>query len=427
MDHSYHDSLGLEVHNDLSGARSMRVIKQERHIPIDRDEKPRKQRKRALVAVSELDVQFKLPVSDFTQCNRCRKRKIKCNGDLNTGLACTSCRTVGATECQYSRVSSPCPHPRIALTQSQVNSLSPEEAARCFVAKSHGRSTLLSMGSPQLRAPYQREEYDMDQSQPSFSRHTVSMDSINYDDQSSTYPQPSNYLLSTNPADYPWANRWDPALRPATSEFFEERMPQAYNFVLPQAQLPTQVPTTTHPEPSTYPEIDRTLSTPTTRLPISTLPENLTGLTQPADPKAFWSRYPERMPYQPQTQRIKPDDADLVFSYIPMVTADEAVPIPSPSSTQYQVLDPEIDCVDRRYRDAGQRLLALSSDCTPDVYGHSSGRKNERASTLMNGLPYTRVRHPDSYNFLPDSLSEYGRVEGLHRPPTLPLGHQGAY
>jgi hypothetical protein len=51
MDHSY--SLGLEA-RDLS-ARSMRVVKQERNM-LDRDEKPRKQRKRALVAVSESDI-----------------------------------------------------------------------------------------------------------------------------------------------------------------------------------------------------------------------------------------------------------------------------------------------------------------------------------------------------------------------------------
>jgi hypothetical protein len=275
------------------------------------------------------------------------------------------------------------------------------------------------MGSPQARAPFQREEYEMD-SQSSFSRQNVSMDSLNYDDQSSTY-QPSNYLLSNNP-DYQWNSRWDPNLRPATSEFFEEPMPQAYNFVLPQAQLPVQAPIPTNPE-TTYPELDRTLPTPTSH------PETHTGQTQSQpqpDPKAFWSRYPERMPYQQPTP-LKFNDPDLVYSYMPIATTDDPVsqiPAPAPPST-YQVLDPEINCVDRRYRDS-QRLLVRSSDCTPDVYGYSSGRKTERA-TLMNGLPYTRVRPADSYAFLPDSLSEFGCMEGLHRPPILPLGHQGAY
>ena len=49
MDHSY-ENLGLEARsNSLSGSRSTRVIKQERN--VEREEKPRKQRKRALVAV----------------------------------------------------------------------------------------------------------------------------------------------------------------------------------------------------------------------------------------------------------------------------------------------------------------------------------------------------------------------------------------
>jgi hypothetical protein len=277
------------------------------------------------------------------------------------------------------------------------------------------------MGSPQIRAPYQREEYDMDHSQSNFSRQPV-MDSLNYDDQSSAYPHPSNYLLSNNPADYPWANRWDPALRPATSEFFEEPMPQAYNFVLPQSQpqAQVQVPQVISTDaPTTYPDTDRTLPTPTSR---PSPPDLLM-----TDTKPFWPRYPERMPYQ-QTQpqphsqpRIKSDDPDLVFNYIPMATTDEPTPIPAP--TPYLE---ELDySTDRRYRDAGQRVLALSSDCTPDVYGYSSGRKNERA-TLMNGLAYTRVRHPDSYSFLPDSMADYGRLD-VHRAPTLPLGHQDAY
>jgi hypothetical protein len=50
MDHSY-DSLDMDVRNDNLSARSMRVVKQERTVVIDRDEKSRKQRKRALVAV----------------------------------------------------------------------------------------------------------------------------------------------------------------------------------------------------------------------------------------------------------------------------------------------------------------------------------------------------------------------------------------
>ena len=53
MDHTY-DLSGLEArHNSISMARSMRVAKQDR---LERDEKPQKQRKRALVAVCALSI-----------------------------------------------------------------------------------------------------------------------------------------------------------------------------------------------------------------------------------------------------------------------------------------------------------------------------------------------------------------------------------
>lgn len=55
MDHTYDNLSGLDQarHNStISMARSMRVAKQERSLVVERDEKPRKQRKRALVAVS---------------------------------------------------------------------------------------------------------------------------------------------------------------------------------------------------------------------------------------------------------------------------------------------------------------------------------------------------------------------------------------
>ena len=66
MDHTYDNMSGLDQarHNStISMARSMRVAKQERSLAIERDEKPRKQRKRALVAVScSLSLIFDYPV-----------------------------------------------------------------------------------------------------------------------------------------------------------------------------------------------------------------------------------------------------------------------------------------------------------------------------------------------------------------------------
>ncbi|CAG8366255.1 unnamed protein product [Penicillium salamii] len=369
MDHSY--DLGLEARSEPKRAvsRSMRVVKQECNVGMPDGEKTLKPRKRALVA-----------------CNRCRKRKIKCNGDLNNGLACSSCLSVGANECHYSR----------------VNSLSPEEAARCIIVGKKGRSNPLSMGSPhspQMRTPYQREEYGMEQS--SFSRQSAGMDPLMaYDEQS--VPYQSSYMLPSN-VDYTWANRWDPALRP-TGDLFEDSINQ-YNFIIP-GQVPSTLPSSMPEQPSTvFPEVDRTLPTPRSQPEVS-------------DQKAFYGR--DRMPtaYNP---RVKSDDAEMVFGYIPMSTADDAVPVPTTVSSNY---DPEMefnaDRLTRTYsRDTAQRLLPL------DAYGYSSGRKTERAPTLMNGLPYTRVRPSDpvQYSFLPDALPEYGRE--VHRSAVSPLGHPG--
>ncbi|QQK43807.1 Fungal transcriptional regulatory protein, N-terminal [Penicillium digitatum] len=457
----------------ISMARSMRVAKQERSLVVERDEKPRKQRKRALVA-----------------CNRCRKRKIKCNGDLNTGLACSSCRSVGATECQYIR----------------VNSLAPEdaarEAARLYATKSQGRSIL--MGSPQMRAPYQRDEYELE-IQSNFSRHPVGMDH-SYDDQSANYHGQTSpgYMMSSNLGavlDYgtAWGNRaWDLTGRTTNGEFFEEHSnlnQAAYSFVLPGQGMSAGMPQSTGAMTTYTDAVDRTLPTPPTcrsqpqsNITLSTLPDGLSGMTLAADPKGWNSRYatipdgrPVVMPAVPSnglynispSSRIKSNDledgtSDLVFGYIPMSTSEDPSPLPAASSSSsmassatnplYPALDPIENTLVGEYHtanarlgrtflrdtNAGQRLLALTSDCAPDVYSHAGNERRKsrgvvesevRCSTptLVNGLPYTRVRHVDStvalpYGFLADGLSDYGRsVDHLHRSPVSPLGHQGAY
>ncbi|KAJ5807556.1 hypothetical protein N7447_011012 [Penicillium robsamsonii] len=451
----------------------MRVAKQERSL-VERDDKPRKQRKRALVA-----------------CNRCRKRKIKCNGDLNTGLACSSCRGVGATECQYIR----------------VNSLAPEdaarEAARLYANKGYGRSIL--MESPQMRALYQREEYELD-IQSNFSRQPVGMDH-SYDDHSANYHGQTSpgYMLSSTPGamlDYgtAWGNRaWDPNGRP-NGEFFEEPNSNlnqaAYDFVLPGQGMSTEMPQSTGAMTTSYTDaVDRTLPTPPTcrsqpqpqsHINLSTLPDGPSGMTLATDGKGQgWnsrhatspdgrtvtmSTVPSNGLYNiSPSARVKSNDSDdgtpdLVFGY-PMATADDSSPLPPSSSSsmassaanppypaldtientlgEYNTSDARLGRTFSRDSGAGQRLLALASDCAPDVYGYSgSERRRSRAVvetdlrcsalTLINGLPYTRVRHADSavglpYGFLPDNLSDYGRsVDSLHRPISS-LGHQGAY
>ncbi|KXG51882.1 uncharacterized protein PGRI_092750 [Penicillium griseofulvum] len=471
MDHTYGFSeLETRHSSNISMARSMRVAK-ERNL-VERDDKPRKQRKRALVA-----------------CNRCRKRKIKCNGDLNTGLACSSCRSVGATECQYIR----------------VNSLAPEdaarEAARLYANKSQGRSIL--MGSPQIRAPF-REEYELN-IHSNFSRQPVAMDH-SYDDHSANYHGQTSpgYMLSSTPGamlDYgtAWSNRaWDLNGRPTNGEFFEEpngNMNQAaYGFVFPGQGMSTEMPQSTGAMTTYTDAVDRTLPTPPTcrgqlqpNINLSTLPDGLSGMTLTTDAKGqgHWnSRYATSpdgrtvaMPTIPSnglynispSARTKSNDSDdgtpdLVFGYMPMTTTEDSSPLPPSSSSsmasstanppypaldtientlgEYNAPDARLGRTFSRDNGTGQRLVTLASDCTSDVYGYSgSERRKSRvietdvrcsAPTLVNGLPYTRVRHADSavglpYGFLPD-LSDYGRsVDSLHRPHISSMGHQGAY
>lgn len=343
------------------------------------------------------------------------------------------------------------------------------------------------MGSPQMRAPY-REEYELD-IQSNFSRQPVGMDH-HYDDHSANYhgQTPPGYMLSSTSGamlDYgtaaaAWGNRaWDLNGRPTNGEFFEEQsgnMNQAaYGFVLPGQGMSTEITDA----------VDRTLPTPPTcrsqpqqNVNLSTLPDGLSGMTLATDAKGWNSRYttspdgrtvpmltvPSNGLYNITPSRVKSTDSDdgtpdLVFGYIPISSTQDLSPLPAASSSMassaanppYPALDTiestlvgEYSTSDTRLGRTGQRLLVLTSDCAPDVYGYSgSERRKSRgviegdvrcsAPTLVNGLPYTRVRHADSavglpYGFVPDGLSDYGRsVDSLHRSPVSPLGRQGAY
>lgn len=60
-------------------------------------------RRRIQVAVSTaLSTRY---ARSHSQCNRCRKRKIKCSGDIGDGQGCSNCRSSGHPNCQFLRVS----------------------------------------------------------------------------------------------------------------------------------------------------------------------------------------------------------------------------------------------------------------------------------------------------------------------------------
>ena len=283
----------------------------------------------------------------------------------------------------------------------------------------------------------------------------------------------------------------------------------SYAYMLPSQGLsPTDLPQSTNATMAAVPSpdalaSDRTLPTPTSRshqLPgtagLNVLPtDGMAGMPLLSDFKGpFWNQrcgtspdqraaathiVPSNAPYtgsSPPDVKCSSANADapeLLFTYppVPTTTDDISPPLSSaatiPSTTSsgnpsYPILE-HLDnssaeygragretrlsrSFSRDHSSAGQRMLALTNDCTPDIYGYTSTEKSRArvtdgadmrcsGATLMNGLPYTRVRHQDppgsafSFNLLPETLPEYHRasVESVHRAPVSPLGNQSAY
>ncbi|KAJ5698204.1 hypothetical protein N7462_000209 [Penicillium macrosclerotiorum] len=249
----------------------------------------------------------------------------------------------------------------------------------------------------------------------------------------------------------------------------------------------------------------RTLPTPTSRSqqpPVSTAGLSLLGaegnshLPLVMDHKSFWAtRYglppdqrsttadsiPSNILFShnppspvPKCEGTSSNPSELLYTYHPMPTTTESATTTLPSSVVaapsavsggnpvYPVLESldDASAEDRSttterslsrsaYHErstAGQRISALTADCTVDIYGYAGSERTKSrlvdgtdgrcsTGTLMNGLPYTRVPHADTSssafsfnNLLPDALPEYHRsvVTNVHRPP-VSLGNNGAY
>jgi hypothetical protein len=267
-----------------------------------------------------------------------------------------------------------------------------------------------------------------------------------------------------------------------------------YGFTLPQGILSDM--TQSSGVNQSFSEVERTLPTPSTcrgqpqtqpQAPVttqSTLPEGLAGMTLATDPKSsFWSSHARgmTMPTVPSngytSPRVKANNSetgtptpDLTFGYMPMATTEDTLPPLPPAASSISssaagnnALYPVLDTIDEyrngpdgrlacnntfsRDKGANSRLLALTADCSPYSYGYSSGERSKArgvgagagadtdarcSATLMNGLTYTRVRHPEHSLALPldllsDPFTEYGRVESVTRHPISPLGHRDAY
>ncbi|KAJ5681482.1 uncharacterized protein N7477_001422 [Penicillium maclennaniae] len=412
-------------------------------------------------------------------CRRCRKRKIKCSGDTGDGQGCSNCRGAGNTDCQFLRVQSeslgtfsqfPYPSPGAAIASSHLGGIFTPQATR---------KSMLPMGSPQTRMTGfpRTPEFDLADSHV-FSR-PIGVDSIPYEnEQSVNYSQSPAYMLPNAPSgsniDYgtaPWNPKiWDSIFSrqnngviypdPETNDSLNQ---SPYSYMIPSQGISStdisQPNSAAMPVVSSAegPGTDRTLPTPTCSSNAATLnilsPEP--NLVQLSEYKGnYWNQRGGTSPDSRIPAHTVPSNApkcttstapNLLFTYVPMpTTTDERTPTLSTpatgsSSSTSATSFTGLDLVDHEYRSipddrhlshkhsAGQRL-AMLNECTPDIYGYSSEKKPRDSATLMNGLSYQRVRHPDtsgpfSFNILPDTLPEYHRVvENVHRPPHLTAG-----
>ncbi|TVY35084.1 hypothetical protein LSUB1_G006245 [Lachnellula subtilissima] len=89
-------------------------------------------------------------------CGRCRKRKIRCSGDLGGGLPCSNCKSAGNEHCQFLRVSST--EATMKNEPNDFNHFEPPSAAariQCRMVP-YGHHAYVQQTSPVVDAYYQR-------------------------------------------------------------------------------------------------------------------------------------------------------------------------------------------------------------------------------------------------------------------------------
>lgn len=372
---------------------------------------------------------------------------------------------------------------------------------RMYTPHMSNKSTLHSMGSPQTRMSNFQRVSEFDLGADGFPRQGGPDSIHYENEHGANYSQSSSYMMPNAPSgmvdyDSSWSSTkiWEPVMninRSANGTIYPDPdtngsiNPSSYNYILPsQGILSHEVPQTTTAMaiPSEVPVSDRILPTPTSRsqqtssnASMNVFAEGIPGLSVPSDFKgSFWNqRYTEQPQQRPHTLPSNAPYAsttstkynntnnapDFLFPYIPLSSSDESSPLQSTaptsssSSTSYTGLAVEsttLDTSSPEYRipnndnrafsretPSTYRLLSLSNECSPEIYGYTSTEKKTRpndstcSATLMNGLPYTRVRHNDPPSnvfpcgLLPDNIQEYRSVGNMHRHPVSPLGNQG--
>ena len=354
---------------------------------------------------------------------------------------------------------------------------------------SHMAKPAVPMNSSGLRInPFSRLGYDMGpvESQNGYSRHLSLDHGVPYQDDAA-FEQSYMYPAQGPSLDYcmPWNDKaWNSAFTGKGEVVYSENaassMTQAYPYMLPTTSTPATEMSPLVPTmgiPSEGQGTERSLPNPSRsqRHSMSVLPptpENAPTVSfqdrlgNPWAPRAPVGMRASMQPTMngagsystsPATQP-KPSPSipqDISFGYLPLsepsnLSSTTPNGLEIPDQDDFHAPEPRLT---RSYSHTHNsprttntnththtnnvntnRLVSLT--CTPDIYGYSTSEKSKRSedasSTLMNGLPYTRVRHaesnnPLSFNLLPTepAIQEYRTpaMPEVHRTSISPLGN----
>lgn len=226
----------------------------------------------------------------------------------------------------------------------------------------------------------------------------------------------------------------------------------------PSAEIPPVVPTMQLPSDGQGAE--RTLPNPGSRnnqLPnnmpvIPTTPESISGLQFSQDFRVGNTWCPRPVPaslrasIQPMVNgtfspnpatrtKVNGSAQDMTFGYLPITTTDTSPSVTSSGAvTGLEAPDTGESRMTRSFSRDNGRLLSLT-EYTPEIYGYSTSEKSknrdDESATLMGGLQYTRVKHPDTnvftFDMLPaDAIPDYRPPTEAHRTSISPVGnHNG--
>ncbi|KAL4792734.1 hypothetical protein BDV19DRAFT_246986 [Aspergillus venezuelensis] len=409
-------------------------------------------------------------------CQRCRKRKIRCSGDVGDGQGCSNCQSSGNTLCQFLRVNSEILQPKSAPAWPYPAN---EMVSRSY-APSSSRTRSVPSNLCHHRAPsFSRPpDYEVSSITPSpYGRQSFSFEpTTNYEPESSAQNAQATpaYVLPSSPqvllADYSGLH-WNPRVcgagLPGTRAPADAIAPEhdtepsltlsAYPFVVPsQGPQTNEVHSTVPAHSSVITPVqgpEREDADSDNRDPFR---ENASGPVTTADappppneysrPPHYWvSRYESRTSRSPISQmafetaamgrRIIPSSgSDMTFSYLP-VASSGAPSTMMPSSESYAGLDSTAPVAEAatefredtsaQYRSflRSTRRMTPFTDPRPGTYGYSRPAYRNRPetnsssdNTLVSGLQYTR---PTAPAILPE-MDEKPNLATLIDTPTYP-------